>query len=221
MKLQATVAIAALCTPLIAGTASAQDWSWSYGVDMTSDYIWAGQSQTDGDFAIQPWVTVENNGFYLSFWASNVDFGDDDNWELDLFAGYYGDINDNLSYDVGLARYAYDSSYYANSEVYGSMTYAFDNSIALTGYVAYDWENENSQYYVKAAYDITDKWNVSARYGQAESADTDYYWDAGVGYAFNEMVSADVRYHGTDGTDSTSGNPIDDAGWVASVSFAF
>ncbi|MGR3714012.1 MAG: TorF family putative porin [Shimia sp.] len=221
MKLLTTAAIAALCTPLVAGTASAQDWTWSYGADMTSNYIWAGQTQSDGGFAFQPWVTLENNGFYVTFWGSTVDYGagDPDNWELDLYAGYYGDINENLSYDVGLARYAYDSSYYANSEVYGSLTYAFDNSIALTGYVAYDWENENTQYYVKAAYDINDKISVSARYGEAESADTDYFWDIGGSYAFNDTISMDLRYHGTDGM--VGGSVIEDEGLVAMISVAF
>ncbi|MEC8197422.1 MAG: hypothetical protein VX228_14205 [Pseudomonadota bacterium] len=50
-------------TPICATGATAQGWNWSYGADMTSDYIDSGVSQSDG-FAIQPLGEVENSGIY-------------------------------------------------------------------------------------------------------------------------------------------------------------
>ena len=78
MNYRATACAIAFCAPFAAAsTAAASDWNWSYGADMTSNYIYSGESQSDG-FAIQPWAEVENNGFYVGFWGSNVDFGDAD-----------------------------------------------------------------------------------------------------------------------------------------------
>ncbi len=186
--------------------------TWSYGIDMTSNYIWAGETQSDGNFAIQPWVEVETNGFYLGFWGSSVDFGDADDWELDLYLGYRRDVTDNFSYDLSLARYAYDDSGYASSEAIASGTYAWDNGVSLEGMVAYDWENSDSQYSVTLGYDVNDRFNLSGRFGQADGADTDYYWDVGMTYAFTDTVYGDLRYHGSD---------LEDEGVVAMIGVAF
>ncbi len=202
----------ALCTPFaVATSAAAQGFNWTYGVDMTSDYISSGESQSDG-FAIQPWAEVENNGFYLGVWGSNVDFGDDDKWEYDLLAGYRADVTNNFSYDVGLARYAYDSSNYSNSEATLGLTYTFDNAAYVTGFVGYDWENENVNRSVEAGYAFNSRISSSATYGVDDGAGTDYYWDVGGTYAFNDTIALDARYHGRDG---------DDEGLVATLKFAF
>lgn len=213
MTNRTAAAALALCAPLaLATTASAQGWNWSYGVDMTSNYIYSGESQSKGGFAIQPWAEVENNGFYLGFWGSNVDFGDEDKWEVDLFTGYRSQVGGNFDYDVGLVRYAYDKSGYSYSEATVGLQYTFDNDMFVKGYAAYDWENKNTNRYLQAGYNFGDRWHTSARYGVDDSASTKYYWDAGAEYAFNDNISLDVRYHGRDGKDE---------GLVGMVKFAF
>ncbi len=84
MNYRTPIWAAALCATLaFASGAAAQGWNWSYGTDMTSDYIDSGVSKSDG-FAIQPWVEVENSGFYFGAWGSNVDFGTADKWQYNL-----------------------------------------------------------------------------------------------------------------------------------------
>ncbi|BBI65570.1 hypothetical protein HSBAA_PA_1730 (plasmid) [Vreelandella sulfidaeris] len=40
------------------------------------------------------------SGFYAGGWGSNVDFGDGTSYELDLYAGFSGSVEE-LGYDVG------------------------------------------------------------------------------------------------------------------------
>lgn len=48
----------------------------SMNVALTSDYIFRGISQTQGDPAIQGGLDVAHeSGLYIGTWASNVDFG--------------------------------------------------------------------------------------------------------------------------------------------------
>ncbi|WP_065187560.1 TorF family putative porin [Shewanella woodyi] len=98
-----------LATALISPIASAEV---SGEVSLTNDYRFRGVSQTASDFAIQAGVDwSHDSGFFLGAWASNVDFDEPDyngpDIELDIYAGYYGELNDDLSYDVTLYRYNY------------------------------------------------------------------------------------------------------------------
>ncbi|ACA85404.1 TorF family putative porin [Shewanella woodyi] len=98
-----------LATALISPIASAEV---SGEVSLTNDYRFRGVSQTASNFAIQAGVDwSHDSGFFLGAWASNVDFDEPDyngpDIELDIYAGYYGELNDDLSYDVTLYRYNY------------------------------------------------------------------------------------------------------------------
>lgn len=79
-------------------------------VNLTSDYTFNGVSQTDNGPAIQASLDYSGaNGFYAGTWASNVDFGeaDDTNIEWDVYAGQYLQLNDSVSLDLGIAYYTY------------------------------------------------------------------------------------------------------------------
>ncbi|MGH8062043.1 MAG: TorF family putative porin [Pseudoxanthomonas sp.] len=81
--------------------------SWS--VAATSDYTFRGVSQTDEKPALQAGITYTAPiGFYAGVWASNVDFGDDTDAEVDTFIGYNTDLGDEfVNLDVMLNRYNY------------------------------------------------------------------------------------------------------------------
>jgi uncharacterized protein (TIGR02001 family) len=75
--------------------------------------------------AIQGGVDYEfANGFYLGNWNSTGKFGEAD-VEIDLYAGYGGELGNGVSYDIGLARYLYPSSGggWNGNEIYGSVSY--------------------------------------------------------------------------------------------------
>jgi uncharacterized protein (TIGR02001 family) len=87
-------------------SAQAQDFSANIGV--TNNYVWRGLTQTNDDFAVQGGADVEfGNGFSLGAWASNVDFGDSTDAEIDLYGGYSFPLSDMVSANVGGIAYLY------------------------------------------------------------------------------------------------------------------
>ncbi|MCG9695516.1 TorF family putative porin [Shewanella sp. Isolate11] len=95
-------------TMMIALPASA---SVTGNVGATSNYLWRGVTQTGDATAIQGGIDYEHDsGFYLGTWASNVDFGDDTSYELDVYGGYSGSIGEDFGYDVSYLYYAYPDS---------------------------------------------------------------------------------------------------------------
>lgn len=83
-------------------------------VKLASDYTFNGVSQTDNKPALQASLDyAADSGFYTGVWASNVDFGDDTDFELDVYAGQYFQLNEKIGLDVGAAYYTYQG---ANSD---------------------------------------------------------------------------------------------------------
>ncbi|MDO6837053.1 TorF family putative porin [Pseudoalteromonas carrageenovora] len=90
-------------------TTAAADWSTT--ITAASDYTFNGVSQTDNDPAIQGSLDYAfDNGVYAGAWASNVDFGDDTDFELDAYLGRYVQLNDEVSVDYGIAYYTYQGN---------------------------------------------------------------------------------------------------------------
>jgi uncharacterized protein (TIGR02001 family) len=102
----------ALVTGLLAlsGVSQAQFSStWT----AVSDYDFRGFSQTAKDPALQGSADYAfSNGLSIGAWASNVDFGDsvDGDLELDLYLNYVGKINDTFAWTAGFTYYSYPGS---------------------------------------------------------------------------------------------------------------
>jgi len=89
MKLSQGVAAVLL---LVAGAAAHAELSGTVGV--VSDYDFRGISLSAKDPALQGSIDwAADSGFYAGAWASNIDYGDgyDGNIELDLYAGFAGE----------------------------------------------------------------------------------------------------------------------------------
>jgi uncharacterized protein (TIGR02001 family) len=91
----------------------------SNGIDQDNrapkNFIPALQGGVDYDFG---------NGVYVGNWNSTGKFGEA-NVEVDLYAGYRGEITKELSYDVGFISYLYPSeSSWNGNELYASLTYS-------------------------------------------------------------------------------------------------
>ncbi|MCK7578913.1 MAG: TorF family putative porin [Chromatiales bacterium] len=130
MKTQSISALAAAGLLVMGATASRialaeGPHSVSANIGAVSNYVWRGQSQTDDGPAIQGGLDyAHQSGFSAGTWVSNVDFGDGTNYELDLYAGFGGAINDDLSYALKLTYYAYpDGRDLDFSEIGASATY--------------------------------------------------------------------------------------------------
>jgi uncharacterized protein (TIGR02001 family) len=99
----------------------------SANVAATSNYLWRGLEQTGGSSAVSGGIDYSaSSGFYVGTWASNASWGDMKT-ELDFYAGFGGDINEDVSYDVGYIYFAYPDSIADEndfSEVYASLSTA-------------------------------------------------------------------------------------------------
>jgi uncharacterized protein (TIGR02001 family) len=74
-----------------------------------SDYIWRGESQNAGNWALSGGVELNyENGIQLGMWASEVDYGNDANFEYDLYGGYGWNITDEISMHAGYIQYSFD-----------------------------------------------------------------------------------------------------------------
>jgi len=96
-------------------------------VTLATDYVYRGISQTDESATIQGGFDVTSEaGVYAGVWASNIAF--DGSIEIDVYAGYGGELAKDVSYDVGVLHYDYpnqpagqpDSNF---NEIYGSLSY--------------------------------------------------------------------------------------------------
>ena len=93
---------------ILSSYASAVEISGNVG--LSSDYIWRGMTQTDGDAAINGGFDLAtDNGFYFGTWSSNAGgAGSNYSMELDVYLGFSGEMgNENMSYDVGYISVIY------------------------------------------------------------------------------------------------------------------
>lgn len=164
--------LAAMPMAALAQEAEDDGSGFSWNAAVTSEYMFRGVSQTDDHPAIQAGADYTfGSGFYVGAWASNVDFGEGTDAEIDTFVGWGGDLGDNASLDVQLVRYNYvgepDDVDYAYNELIGNVT--FNDQYTIT--VGYTNDYLNSS---------TDSW-----YGALGGS-----WEAGAGI----NVTANVGY---------------------------
>lgn len=192
----------------LAAPASAQstvDVAWNVGA--VSDYVFRGFSQTSEDPAIQGGVDLTSGGFYAGAWASNVDFGDDTDAEVDLYGGYRTEAG-GFALDFGAIGYLYvgepDGAEYNYAEFKAAASRAVGPAtFGAAVYYSPDFfgaDKEATYAEVNAAFSPAPKWTVSGALGKQWLDVSDDYttWNVGVGYALTDKVGVDVRYHDTD-----------------------
>ncbi|SDR72040.1 conserved hypothetical protein [Halopseudomonas sabulinigri] len=160
MMKKLAVAVATASTLSFANMAHAEAFDTAIGeidasmtVTLATDYIWRGQSQTDGAGAIQGSLDfAHESGLYIGAWASNVDADDfgGASVEIDYYAGYGGAITDDITYDLSWATYTYPKNSsidveeaLASLSLYGftlGAKYAYDPSSALYTYIDYGFD---------------------------------------------------------------------------------
>ena len=101
--LKTTLAVAVLsfmAVPTFAGVGATVGYS--------SDYIFRGQSQTQGEGTFTVQADFDMGGFYAGVWTGEVDFSDADR-ETDMYIGYAMDLG-SLTIDVAYVDYAYSGN---------------------------------------------------------------------------------------------------------------
>ena len=211
MKTLTTALLAAAATAAMSGAAFAQDDSpldLSFNVGAATDYVWRGVSQTDGP-QISGGVDATVGGLvYAGTWISNVDFGtgNDTDFELDFYAGitpqlgpvsldlgimYYGYINAPSGSDQDFVEFKLTGTVPVGPATLGAGVYWSDDFFGGTGNATYVELNGSTP--------ISEKFSVSGAVGyQDVDYDGDYTtWNLGVGYALNDFLGLDLRYHDT------------------------
>lgn len=159
-------------------TSSLVNAEMSTNIAVVSNYLFRGVTQTDGSAAVQGGIDFEHaSGFYTGTWASNVDFGDETTYELDLYAGYAGAVND-IGYDFGYVYYAYpdapDSIDFG--ELYGELSYGV-TAIGIAYTVNSDVNGEglfasgDIYYYASVDVPLQDDYSVGALLGYYDFTD--------------------------------------------------
>lgn len=207
----AGVCLAGLILWGVAGHARAQDATGpqaAWNVAVTSDYVFRGVSQTQENPALQGGVDLTNGGLYAGAWASNVDFADSTDAEVDLYGGWKPEVA-GWNLDLGAIAYLYpgqpqnaDFNYVefkaAASRAFGPAT------LGAAVFYSPDFfgasEDEATYVEANAAFVPADKWTISGAVGrQYVSSDFDYTtWNLGVAYQLTDHLTLDARYHDTD-----------------------
>lgn len=197
------------------------EFTVSGNVAGVSDYRFRGISLSDGDFAIQGGIGVNHeSGFYVGTWASSMEDSDVyGSAELDIYAGWSGEVAPGLTADVGLLYYVYPNGNVGDAnlfEPYASLTAAFGPATAKFG-IAYAWDqdslggDDNLYLYTDIGAAIPDSpVSVSAHLGWTDGALSpkvltgsgtgsgfDYSLTASI--AMTENLSFSLSYVGVDG----------------------
>ncbi len=231
-----------------AGAAHAQDAvTVAYNVGVTSDYVFRGISQSDGDVAVQGGVDVASGMFYGGVWASMIDFGLDENAEVDFYAGVKPMVGP-IMLDFGLIYYMYpglDDSYNGNYlEAKAAATVPATDQLTLGAAIywspGFTFTDDEAGIYaeVTAAFKLNDVLTLSGGLGHQDVDVDGYYVDVvdgpatekyttwNVGLAYTEGgFTLDGRIYDTDldevAVRGPGGDTISDQRVVGSVKFAF
>jgi len=158
---------------LLASTAAyAADVSGN--INLASDYVYRGISQTDEEGTIQGgFDVVAESGFYAGIWGSNVAF--DGSVEIDIYAGYAGEFNEAVGFDVGLLRYEYPNDLGPNhssfNEIYGSVSFK-DITLGLAYSDDFFFESGAGVYvYVDYSLALPNEFGLAFHYGDQSIKD--------------------------------------------------
>lgn len=233
-----TVGAAAVALLALSGAASAEDrqFGWSVNVGGTSDYIFRGVSQTDGDPAFQAGVDFTYGILYAGIWGSNTDDAfTNSSAEIDFYAGVKPVLGP-VTFDFGILYYYYpgddfDVADYVEGKAGASISPVKNLSLAANLYYTDEGTFNTGKIFTyegNAAYTLPSVGiftpTVSGLLGHSEyddfSALSYTYWNAGISLAV-EKFTFDFRYWDTDiDIISVSGENLSDERFVFTAKLA-
>lgn len=175
---------------------------------LTTDYVWRGTTQTQGDPAVQAGFKASaDNGLYGAVWGSNVEFAPETraSSELDVTLGWSGNVAEDWALDVNLTHYRYPSTTVDLNwtEAIGTLTWK-QNYWAQLGYsteaLATDEAGIYAQVGAKLPLNEQVRLEAAAGYYWLDDAYDDSYAHAQLGavWAFKAPFELRVTAHATD-----------------------
>jgi len=208
MKLKQGVAAVLL---LVSGAAAHAELSGT--VTVVSDYDFRGQSLSAKDPALQGSIDwASESGFYVGAWGSNIDYGPgvDGDIEIDLYAGYAGETEGGLGWDVGLVYYTYPGSDDISDypELYGALSYKwfefkqwYSNDLSGSDEDGF-YTEVNGSFELPANFGL----NLHLGYNYGDAFEDTEYMDYSIGVAYT-LSNFDLELKYVD-TDLSSGDPL-------------
>lgn len=198
--------LASAATMGMAGVASAEGEA-SGNVALTSNYVWRGQTQSDGEFAVQGGFDYIAPLFYAGTWASSVDdFGIGASTELDLYAGFTPTLGP-VTLDIGTIMYFYPNANTDSDFIELKVGAGFNPieplALKVSAYASNDYlatGGDSLFLEATAAYTISDAFSISGGYGNFDQDTLGNYdtWNIGGTFTFHGF-GFDLRYHDTEG----------------------
>jgi len=133
----------------------AEELAVSGNVGVMSNYIYRGMTQTNDKASVKASLNAFYNGFYAGTAILTVDFGTDDDFEIDYFAGYTNSLG-IFTYDMNVFVTSYNESTNHSTEVALGVSWPCqiidDLTLGATYSKGFDEAPDNIN--VKASYDL-------------------------------------------------------------------
>lgn len=192
----------------VATPARAVDAETSVTLGLATEYVFRGVGQTEGQPALSVAADFTRGEFYGGVWASNVEYSDGTDAEVDLYGGLRREIG-AVTIEAGAIVYLYpgqpaSAAYdYVEARLTGSRAFG-----PVTGSVSAYWTPDyggpaEDGLYAEGTvtWALDRRWSVSGAVGvqSLESSEGDYaQWNLGLTYAATPSLLFDLRYHDTD-----------------------
>jgi uncharacterized protein (TIGR02001 family) len=214
-----------------AAAAPTPDWTYPGSVDIATDYIFRGLTQTNKRPALQAGIEIDHaSGFYVGAWGSNISWLSDltklglgdvsSSLELDGYLGYRLKFADAWGLDFGLYTYYYPGDYPSGftspntTEVYVALSYAIASlkySHTLTNAFGIA-DTKNSGYLdLSANWEFAPTWVLNGHVGHQDinglsiASYTD--WKVGITKNFDGNWSIALAWFDTNAHESFYTNP--------------
>lgn len=212
-------------------------------LNLTSNDVWRGVSQSNNKPAVQGQIEYGYKGFYTNVWSSNVQYpGTTAGVEFDGSLGYRHTFPCAFGFDAGVIRYTYPSSHFIADDVEAPENFDYNEGYLLLSYkifrasVYYSSDTFNlggsgTYYNGGINWDIPEEYtlnmkgfNFTSTIGRFVFASdvplhtyTDYY--IGLSKALNKTYKIGVAWTDTNG--QFNAYPLDKAHWIGSVTASF
>lgn len=197
---------------------------------LTSDYVFRGVSQSDGDPAIQAgFEAASDSGWYVGSWGSSISWLSDlststapisSSVEIDVYGGYRGRFSESVTFDAGAIYYWYPGEYPSafneadTTELYfgiGVGIFSAKYLYAVSDLFGYTDSDGSSYLDLGANWGFADGWTLNLHAGRQwieSNEDFEYSdWKLGVTRAFANGFSLALAYTDTNADDAPYTNP--------------
>lgn len=205
----------------------------SGNIALTSEYIFRGQSMSDGNPSLQAGIDyAHDSGLFVGAWAATLDLRSQSgrrDTQLNYYAGYHFASESRVAASFSLVRYTFPGQSgardYDYTELLGSV-YLDDHYVVEIGYAdkyyGFDWANRHIE--LRRNWTLPNAWVISAGLGWNDidaAAPSDYlYWDLGASARFSRLM-IDLRWFDNEPQSGALSWLSAESQLVATLSFAF